>query len=1625
MATNNADLSIRVRTTDHASKPLKGIESSIIRFVGAISAAVAAVNIAVFPVAKVAEFDRALRDVQKTTGFTDDEIKKLSVSFVKFSTEIGASAAELANIAAIGGQLGLGNVEAIEAFTQSVARAKITLGLAEEEAAKLGATILNIFNIDSSNIENVFSSINELSNNSVANASDLGDVIKRIGNVASLAFPEVAALAAYIQELGVPREQAGTAIVKFFSNMLAESDKFAKAMEISQTSWINMVNRDAVAAFKAVAAQVSKMQPGIKELTTKKLFGSGRLYSAANKVISDASNDFSKLNNFIDMSNQAFLSGTSSIEEYENVLKAFTEQLSIVGNDLSALAINMGQEFLPTLISIAKEMREAFTSDRAVDFIKKLGKSINETVKDVVAFAKAISDVAPSFENIIQAIKLFIGFKLGKFILRSVVSLAAMSQQLGATAVSWTAATTAAKKYALTAAGISTVAPVAQAPRQQAGGGSDVAARRDELAVIQARQRVARESRKVTNEQTVAIRKKLSSNKELLAINSKIKANRVSELNTMKSEANLLKTKVARERQLAFISSERSKARKDYDRQYSAIRRSNTSLTRQLNIVSRSSAAVGKQTLQFRALTAATNLQTSALVRAQAAAAGMLGMVGKIGKGIAGFVGAMVGGWVGLATTIVSVALFSFWGEIAAFLGFTDSEIEKRRVEQEARERKIRSKLDKLREDYENTVKSMANLEDISKAQPVDVGELIFSSSDDARESVKKIFDEFTSLSKAVDVYSTNIEVTNAAYEVQLSKVIRIKKELTTTTRSIDATQAGGSRKARRDEGETLDKLITKESDLRYELSLANKMLEQRSSALQSVEEHYDSAYAKQQAFAGPALSNLFTVNTKAYAEIKNQISEVVTSAAEAKKKLSEVSSKLVIEPDNIDLQESSIRLQKEVTTLVGQDGKGGELGKLTKALSDIKKGFSLGDVKIGKFIDTQEKDALRDIVGMLGKVNDLAEVNKLDKAYLKNSKAITGTYLVLKKLKEGIDKSASAARAFQDTARGVFDNTAKEVEALSNRVLKLRGSLDSAISDRKMSIDVEIKTSKIDTDLEKRKRGIAELYDKRAEGASPARKKIIESLKRESLLREENFAKAKKAKVEEESLKKVMKDTSSKATELYSKAFEALDEGNARQAAIYKKQAKGMLDEYEDAFGKLVKLETVEPFTGKVKLALDAKERKKFENIFERMVREASDNIPQINKEVKNLADDGMAEVKEKSERVAAHMQKWKNAAEGLVSQHPALNNLLDDMQGRTSAIADDLERAAASLSSMTSDKGGGKKSDEDIQAEIESKGAAVGDLIGNQIGDAISNGLDNSIAGSAPPAYVERMLSSMAALQSSLNKSKQERDVKADVPTDPRQGRQGVGTLPEERTRVTPILEKEGAFTDIKKYADQNPINLTTEVNPEQVKQEISTLSKVETKASLIYEKDGVFTDIQQYADQNPVDIKTDLSAEQMQQNLDSMDLTATVKVNLVTDGADGLKGSLPAQKNARGGYISGPGTGTSDSILSWLSNGEHVIDAFTTRFYGSSFFSQLQELARSGRGMGIKLPAYAMGGPVLQTSAPAPLSNIVQRMSNRTPVNINLGSKQFSLEGKSAEVDSLTMHIRREALKAGSRR
>lgn len=137
------------------------------------------------------------------------------------------------------------------------------------------------------------------------------------------------------------------------------------------------------------------------------------------------------------------------------------------------------------------------------------------------------------------------------------------------------------------------------------------------------------------------------------------------------------------------------------------------------------------------------------------------------------------------------------------------------------------------------------------------------------------------------------------------------------------------------------------------------------------------------------------------------------------------------------------------------------------------------------------------------------------------------------------------------------------------------------------------------------------------------------------------------------------------------------------------------------------------------------------------------------------------------------------------------------------------------------------------------------------------------------------------------------------------------------------------------------------------------------------------------------------------------------------------------------AGGGPIEGPGTGTSDSILARLSDGEYVVRRDAVSFYGHPFIDAINRM---------KLPRFADGGMAMTDSGihspargiqqmgysiPAPGGGLTGALDQiggdrgGTPVHIHLDGQEFVTQTSEDVATAIQRTFGREALKRGRRR
>lgn len=169
------------------------------------------------------KFETAITGVYKTVDASPEQLKEITQGIRNLSTEIPASAEEIAGVAEAAGQLGIATDD-ILSFTRVMLDLGEATNLSADDAASALAKFANITKMDPENYDRLGSTIVALGNNFATTESDIVNMMTRLastGAVVGLSEAEMAALATALSSVGIEAEAGGTAI----STLLKEFEK--------------------------------------------------------------------------------------------------------------------------------------------------------------------------------------------------------------------------------------------------------------------------------------------------------------------------------------------------------------------------------------------------------------------------------------------------------------------------------------------------------------------------------------------------------------------------------------------------------------------------------------------------------------------------------------------------------------------------------------------------------------------------------------------------------------------------------------------------------------------------------------------------------------------------------------------------------------------------------------------------------------------------------------------------------------------------------------------------------------------------------------------------------------------------------------------------------------------------------------------------------------------------------------------------------------------------------------------------------------------------------------------------------------------------------------------------------
>lgn len=399
------------------------------------------------------DFEDAMACVAKTNDQLDDtELKELGNQIKDLSVELGESKIEIAGVAEAAGQLGI-EKENLANFTKVMVKLGMSTNVSAEEAAVSLARFANITKMSADDYERLGAVIVKLGNESATSEQEIIDMAMRLastGEITGKTEPQMMAIATALSSVGIEAEAGGSAISKLMKKMDLSVQTYDTATKtIAQTGMslrkLEMMASLDSSSFKGVAASVNMTTAELKTMMSNaksleqfsdvagvtadefiQAYGQDSVAALgsfinglkdterngknaveilqdmdltevrlSNAILSLASSD-DILTKSVNMANEQWNIANDEMEknsalnkEVESRMDTTGKKLASAKEALSNTAIEMGDNFLPTIAELAGKVGE---------LAEKFGTLDEDTQKSIAKFALIVAAAGPTIK---------------------------------------------------------------------------------------------------------------------------------------------------------------------------------------------------------------------------------------------------------------------------------------------------------------------------------------------------------------------------------------------------------------------------------------------------------------------------------------------------------------------------------------------------------------------------------------------------------------------------------------------------------------------------------------------------------------------------------------------------------------------------------------------------------------------------------------------------------------------------------------------------------------------------------------------------------------------------------------------------------------------------------------------------------------------------------------------------------------------------------------------------------------------------------------------------------------------------------------------------------------------------
>lgn len=361
------------------------------------------------------DYEYAFADVRKTVDATEDEYDRLSDSVKKMSTEVAASAEDIAEVVSIADQLGIEN-EHLAEFTRTMIDLGNSTNMVAADAASEAARFANIMGMSQNEFQNLGSTLVDLGNNYATTESEIMAMSLRLagaGKQVGLSEAQILGFAAALSSVGIEAQMGGSAFSKALIKMEVATatggdalEDFARVSGMSASQFKELWERDAAGAFQAFIVGLSKMdEEGVSAIKTLDDIGIAEIRLRDTLLRATNATELFSKTQFT--ANKAWEKNTALTDEANKRYATTKSRLTNLKNTALMFARQIGDDLNPTIQKLI---------DKANDLLQKflsLDKGQRESIVKWAAFAAAVGPVVLVLGKVVGAVGTVTG-ALGK-----------------------------------------------------------------------------------------------------------------------------------------------------------------------------------------------------------------------------------------------------------------------------------------------------------------------------------------------------------------------------------------------------------------------------------------------------------------------------------------------------------------------------------------------------------------------------------------------------------------------------------------------------------------------------------------------------------------------------------------------------------------------------------------------------------------------------------------------------------------------------------------------------------------------------------------------------------------------------------------------------------------------------------------------------------------------------------------------------------------------------------------------------------------------------------------------------------------------------------------------------------